>query len=363
LTLQRENAMVGRRLLAIGPSDKGLGGVVSTLTWNVISGLVALAILALILATLLPRRDRRFATVDPGKIPADARRAPTFAVPADDTVAASNQAPAIAPLEAGLLLTGKTLPEHVTATAVAMAARGILKFRATTPPTIKLVAPREASDPYERAIVEAYTAADASEGPVDQAALLKRLTALADDSAEQNEWFLRRNHPLNATLSRIGIVLVLAMVAVIVVYIVASLVDRDFFTASLPVLTWIYTHVWPLLVLIIVVLAVYSTGLMSRTDQTQRSALGRALTDQCLAFTAYIAGPKIVDFTNDKDAFLTYLPWAVLAGKVAPWMRACSLIPNSPAPAAQVKELYVQGAEPEGVTADGLEALNLIFQP
>ena len=57
----------------------------------------------------------------------------------------------------------------------------------------------------------------------------------------------------------------------------------------------------------------------------QRTALGRAWTDQVEGFRTYIATAEAdqLQFEEGEDIFSKYLPWAVLFGLAERWVRVC----------------------------------------
>lgn len=254
-------------------------------------------------------RDERFAGLPPGTVPVRGQSAAV--VPDKGVEVPVSFAPPKLPLTyAGYLLDGGFRTTHATATLVGAAVAGALRLDSTGRPTARLVDPNRAPDTPTAILVDGLFA----RGPVvdfgGAGQLVEVSRALESDAANtsaQNGWF-RHLRTGRRTGSVIGFVWLLFLLPQF--FNVGSLFTGGMGWFLIPVsisalLTVLYVR--------------------SRTAGGQRSATGRAWTDQVEGFRTYIATAEAdqLRFEEGEDIFSTYLPWAILFGLADRWVRVC----------------------------------------
>lgn len=254
-------------------------------------------------------RDERFAGLPPGTVPARGQTATV--VPDKDVVVPVSFVPPNLPLTyAGYLFDGGCRTEHLTATMVGAAVAGAIRLDSTGQPTAQLIDPRRAPDGPSALLVDGMFRA----GPVvdfggagTMLGVAEALQADAANASALNGWF-RRLRTGRRTGSAIGFLWLLFFVPQ--VFNVGSL-----FTGGM---------LWFIVPVSISALAT-SLVVRSKTARGQRSATGRAWTDQVEGFRTYLATAEAdqLRFEEGEDIFSKYLPWAILFGLADRWVRVC----------------------------------------
>jgi hypothetical protein len=263
-----------------------------------------------------------------------------------------------------MLLDGATLKAHVTATLVSLAAKGAIKLRGGDTARVEIVDEDLAEDPYEKLImsslVDSSSLAPAGYtiAPWSLESLRETITVEADQTAQEKGWFLRRVSSLTPLTASdiVGMNLLALVLIALVACVVGSLVSSDFLHGLLSALQWAYTRLWPLFILLIIYLALYSFGLMPKRLGLQRSAIGRALTDQCEGFVGYLTTPD-ADRVEGDNTFTRYLPWAILVGEADKWTSICASAPQAQSLENELTRLYSDVAPPVGSVSEALAAL------
>lgn len=251
--------------------------------------------------------DERYAGVPPGTVPLSGQ--PSHVVRNDPSiqVPVAFSPPKLPVAYAGFLLDGKYKVEHLTATIVGLATAGAIRLDSRDGETATLVdAQRATTKPDDIVMSDLFDRGTS----VD----LKRAGQLADASralaadeervALSNGWF-RRITRGRKSASGFGFVWIIAWL----------LMGTGWMTFGL---LWLLL---PMTVSLIITLMV----VRSRMARGQRTALGRAWTDQVEGFRTYISTAEAdqLKFEEGEDIFSKYLPWAVLFGETDRWVKVC----------------------------------------
>ncbi|MEA5052914.1 MAG: DUF2207 domain-containing protein, partial [Propionicimonas sp.] len=250
--------------------------------------------------------DLRYADLPPGVLPAAGHPATEIRNPKGYQVPVAFAPPALSLAEAGLLLDGKGLVKHTTATLVGLAVNGAIQLRSEDPPQARLVnadlAPDKPSGALVKHLFKNAEVADLAEA----GSMVKADTAVqkaARRSAEAGNWFLSTgNVGLGSGLSMVVLVPMAGVVALVL-------------------FGGIALNLWPLGLAVVVVGIVAA----SRLAKARRSGTGRALTDQVEGFRTYLATAEAeqLQFEEGEDIFSKYLPWAILFDLTERWTRLC----------------------------------------
>lgn len=280
---------------------------------RVMQGAGAAAAVAIPVAGFLYYRrrghDERYAGVPPGTVPLAGqatrveRNDPRIPVPVAF-------APPKLPLTyAGFLLDGAYRTQHLTATLVGLATHGAITLTSEPRPEAELRDPGKAPDDPSRILLNELFKGRRSSVRLDRAGQL----AEASDELERdaravalgNKWF-RGVARGRKSFSIMG---VLWMV----------MVGSFFFDVrALSGMGWFLV---PATIALVITLIVVQT----KMARGQRTAEGRAWTDQVEGFRTYIATAEAdqLQFEEGEDIFSKYLPWAVLFGLAERWVRVC----------------------------------------
>jgi len=253
--------------------------------------------------------DERYAGVPPGTVPLAGqptkveRNDPKLPVP----VAFS---PPKLPLTyAGFLMDGAYRTQHLTATLVGLATHGAIRLESDPRPEAELRDPRKAPDePSEILLAELFSGRKRTLRLDRAGQLADASDALEKDArsvALGNQWF-RSVARGRKSFSIMG-VLWMAMFG-----------SFFFDVRALSGLAWLLGPA---------TIALAITWLVVKTNMArgQRTALGRAWTDQVEGFRTYIATAEAdqLKFEEGEDIFSKYLPWAVLFGLAERWVQVC----------------------------------------
>ncbi len=258
-------------------------------------------------------RDYRYAGMPPGTIPPAG--APLVEIPSDPRmeIPVSFAPPRIPVAEAGLLIDGETHVRDTTATLVGLAVAGAIQLRSEGQVhRVRLVSRESAPDrPSKRALKAIFTkeAEPGAEVDLGAAGTLTQAHAQVAEAvrtrSEEQGWFLRLPGGSGAPsgLGRMLFPVLTAGIVGVVFLGPALLVVAPLALAA--ALTWAMAR--------------------SRLRRGQRSALGRALTDQVEGFRTYLATAEAdqLQFEEGEDIFSRYLPWAIMFDLTDRWTKVC----------------------------------------
>lgn len=259
-------------------------------------------------------RDDRFAGMPPGTFP----RADTVAAVEPNRlreVPVSFAPPRLPLMHAGYLLEGDSRIPHLTATLVGLATAGAIQLSSGAQDEARPVA-----IPKNRAAVPDAPSEllfDGLFGGSGEPVLLNEagsmegvradLYADAERTARDSGWFRRL-----AVGRRSGVVMGVLMVWLAVTFF-GGVSDQ-----------WASLMLW---VVVPIVIAWVITRMVAARflKRGQRSAAGRAWTDQIEGFRTYIATAEAeqLRFNEGEDLFTRYLPWAILFGLAERWTQVC----------------------------------------
>ncbi len=257
-------------------------------------------------------RDDRFAGMPPGTFPPAGT--PASVEPNRIREVPVSFAPPRLPLmHAGYLLEGESKIEHLTATLVGLATSGALQLNSGTADDTRqpLAIPQDRSAAPDRPSALLY---DGLFGGTREPVLLNEagsmegirseLYADAERAAADEGWFRRL-----AVGRRSGLVMGLLLAWLAVSFLGEQWTGLALWLVVPIVLAWVVTR--------LVAARALKRG--------QRSATGRAWTDQIEGFRTYIATAEAeqLRFNEGEDLFTRYLPWAILFGLAERWTRVC----------------------------------------
>ena len=280
---------------------------------RVMQGAGAAAAVAIPIAGFLYYRrrghDERYAGVPPGTVPLAGEATRVERNDPDVPVPVSFAPPKLPLTYAGFLLDGRYRTEHLTATLVGLATHGAITLESGDRPVAELRDPRRAPDDPSALLLGELFSGGKGTVRLDRAGQL----ADASDALERdartvalgNRWF--RGVARGRKSGSIMGLLWMAMIA--------------FFFFDVRLLAGFGWFLVPATVALVITLIVVQ-GKMARG---QRTALGRAWTDQVEGFRTYIATAEAdqLKFEEGEDIFTKYLPWAVLFGLADRWVRVC----------------------------------------
>ncbi|MDO5533708.1 MAG: DUF2207 domain-containing protein, partial [Propionibacteriaceae bacterium] len=253
--------------------------------------------------------DERYAGVPPGMVPAAGE--PTRVVRNDpsDPVPVSFTPPKLPLTYAGFLLHGAYRTEHLTATLVGLATHGAIRLGSEPGPTAELLDPRRAPDDPSQLLLDDLFERTNHPVRLDRAGQLAdasdALEADARKVAMGKGWF-RGVARGRKSSSAMGILWML-------------MIGAWFFDVRmLAGFAWLLIPATASLVITLIVV-------QTKMARGQRTARGRAWTDQVEGFRTYIATAEAdqLRFEEGEDIFSKYLPWAVLFGLADRWVSVC----------------------------------------
>lgn len=260
-------------------------------------------------------RDDRFAGMPPGTFPPAG--APASVEPNRIREVPVSFAPPRLPLmHAGYLLEGESKIEHLTATLVGLATAGAIQLNSGTQDERHqpLAIPKDRAAAPDRPSALLYDGLfGGTREPVvlneagSMEGIRSELYADAERAAAESGWFRRI-----AVGRRSGL-----LMGVLLVWLAVS------FLGGLGE-QWKGLALW--LVVPIVIAWVLTRLVAARyLKRGQRSATGRAWTDQIEGFRTYIATAEAeqLRFNEGEDIFTRYLPWAILFGLTERWTQVC----------------------------------------
>ncbi|GAA0588008.1 DUF2207 domain-containing protein [Kribbella sandramycini] len=292
-----------------------------------VAGLItALAIVARKLYQRFGGRDLRFAG-PPGTMP------PEGAAVAKDTLTAEQLPVAFAPpripvAEGGLLIDSRADATEIAATLIDLAVRGVLRIDNTGKyRKAVLVDPDLATTAHERRLLKGLfpslkvgkEAKLERRAPGDNSlstAASGTLDALRKQ-VEERGWYTRMPAPASSGDGALVFWLFagfFGLIGAIILIVVAI-------KSGLP--AWVGTAL-AVAVPTIAVVTLFSTWIGTHR-RGQRSAAGRAVTDQLVGFRTYLTTAEAdqLKFEDGEDIFSKYLPWAIVFGIADRWQQLC----------------------------------------
>lgn len=254
-------------------------------------------------------RDERYAGLPPGTFPARGQQAPVTRHDPDLEIPVSFAPPDLPLMHAGYLLEGRSEVRHLTATLVSLAVHHAVRLEAEGRPTATLLDPRRAPDRPSATLLAGLfggRSTVALDEPGELHQVRETLETDAAAAAARGGWF-RRLSAGRRSGSVLGLVWLFVMAGFF--FDVGSLTGP---------LLW---AVIPVTVSLVVTLLV----VRARMARGQRTAAGRAWTDQIEGFRTYIATAEAeqLRFEEGEDIFSKYLPWAILFGLAERWVEVC----------------------------------------
>lgn len=277
----------------------------------------ASAVGATVLGALLvrSRRDRRYLDLPPGVVPPRGQEGRVGPSPRNLEVPVAFSPPPISVAEAGLLMDGRLEPRETAATLVDMAVHGVFRLSGDDRSgyTVTLADAYAVRAPHEAVLVQTLFPSRRPGSSVhlgtagEMTAAHDSMVASVRRQVAEHGWFTRVPGGGPAVhvsgFSRGGFGL-FAMLAVLL----GSGLLRN------------VVLLLPLVPIVIVALVV-----RGRLRRGQRTALGRALTDQGEGFREYLATAEAdqIRFEEGEDIFSKYLPWAISFGLADRWAEIC----------------------------------------
>ena len=221
--------------------------------------------------------------------------------------------PSLGVAEAGLLIDGETQVRDTTAALVSLAVSGAIQLRSDSEQQVRLVDPSRAPDPTSALVLRELFAQGTQPGevvdlgtPGTLSDAHGKVTQAVLDRSTREGWFLRLPGAAGGLGCGIGGLFFPVLMAVIIGG----------------------TFIGPVLLLALpLLLSVVVTGWVARSKlkRGQRSAYGRALTDQVEGFRTYIATAEAeqLRFEEGEDIFSRYLPWAIMFDLTERWTQVC----------------------------------------
>lgn len=249
------------------------------------------------------RPDRRYAGLAPGTFPAPNSAAVEVIDPGYE-VPVAFQPPALPLADAGLLLTGQHDVRQTTATLVALAVNGAIKLRSDDNPEATLVTKRAAADDEQALLVNSLFPGGRGQVRLDEQGVLteadRALALLVDSHEAHGRWFFRRGSAAAGLAAFASVALL--------VFGLFSVGPAVFFLLPL-----------------VLSVGITFTVVAAKLRRGQRTAAGRALTDQVEGFRTYLATAEAdqLRFEEGEDIFSRYLPWAILFDLTERWAKVC----------------------------------------
>lgn len=254
-------------------------------------------------------RDRRYAGLAPGTVPLPGQTAEVVANDPDLPIPVAFSPPRIPVAEAGLLVDGQVDARETAATIIDLAVRGGLTVQSSGKDefSVTLVNPDVAAAPHEMVLLTTLFDGQPPGAVKDLSAQGSLLPAhQAMQTAVRNQvtargWFTKV--PSTAATRGIGFggIAVIALLA---------------FSVG----AWVLLLLLPLLPILITVLVI-----RVKLRRGQRTADGRAVTDQVEGFKTYLATAEAdqLRFEEGEDIFSKYLPWAIAFELADRWAKVC----------------------------------------
>jgi uncharacterized membrane protein YgcG len=276
------------------------------------AGTAASAVAAPVVGVLWWRRhgrDRRYAGLPPGTVPAPGQTAAVVASDPDLPIPVAFSPPPIPVAEAGLLVDGQVDARETAATIIDLAVRGALTVQSSGRDefTVTLVDPGVARAPHEVVLLSNIfggrppgAVADLSE-PGSLLSAHQAMQSSVRGQVAARGWFTK----VPSAAATRGVGFGLLALAAFGVYLLGSAV------------LWVVLPLLPIVITVVVVRMKLRRG--------QRTADGRAVTDQVEGFRTYLATAEAdqLRFEEGEDIFSKYLPWAIAFELADRWAKVC----------------------------------------
>jgi hypothetical protein len=281
-----------------------------------LAGSTAVAGVVPLLGWLYLRRrtkDYRYAGMPPGTFPPADR--PAEEVPSDPKmeIPVSFAPPQLPVADAGLLIDGETQVRDTTATLVGLAVSGAIQLRSDGQQQVRLIDPERAPDDLGHSLLVSLFPEGTAPGteldlgePGTLTAAHELVGTLVLNRARASGVFMRE--PGGSPGIGFGIGGMFFPVVVLGVLGFSFLGSVMFFLL-------------PLLIAVVVTWTV----VRRKMSRGQRTAYGRALTDQVEGFRTYLATAEAeqLRFEEGEDIFSRYLPWAIMFDLTERWTQVC----------------------------------------
>jgi len=255
-------------------------------------------------------RDQRYAGLAPGTVPLAGQTAEVVAHDPDMTIPVAFTPPRIPVAEAGLLVDGQVDTRETAATIIDLAVRGALRVESTDDDDFRvtLLDPNRAAAPHEMVLLTALFDGEPPGATRDlskRGSLVTAHTKMRDSVRNQvasRGWF--REVPSAATTGTFGF---------------GAIAFGIFLAFSVGAwVLWVLVPLLPILVTVAVIRVKLRRG--------QRTADGRAVTDQVEGFRTYLATAEAdqLRFEEGEDIFSKYLPWAIIFDLADRWAKICA---------------------------------------
>ncbi len=283
------------------------------ITTGILGAVSAIASTAVGAWIIRSRRDQRFLDLPPGVLPAAGQQARVGRSPRDITVPVAFTPPQIPVAEAGFLLDGRLDPRETAATIIALAVSGAVRISGDGRRsfTVTLVDPDRARAPHETVLLSHMFNGRPPGATVDLGTP-GRLTAANDAMAAM----IRRQVQQRGWFTRVpggGLGQLKLGRGWMQIFLVGAIGVSLFGAVGSAVLV-------PLIPVVLAGLVV--SHLLRRG---QRTAEGRAVTDQIEGFREYLATAEAdqIRFEEGQDIYSAYLPWAIAFDLADRWARIC----------------------------------------
>ena len=295
------------------------------------SGAVTLA--AIVVAALYVQkgnRDQRFAGMPPGTFPPDAMAAESVKDElSEDQIPVAFAPPRIPVGEGGLLIDSKATTTETAATLIDLAVRGGIKIENTgNEQKAILLNPAVATAPHEQALMSGLypTLQPGSEITLERRgvgdhSMRQAHTGMINalrEQIKQRQWFSRMPRRGGGSVFKNGTGC--ACIGMIAIWVFGAGLAGTVTAATTGGLGR------GLVVAVPVIAVVVAIGIwIAKRGQGQRTAAGRAVTDQLVGFRTYLATAEAdqLKFEEGEDIFSKYLPWAIAFDLADRWQRVC----------------------------------------
>jgi uncharacterized membrane protein YgcG len=254
-------------------------------------------------------RDRRYAGLAPGTVPLPGQTAEVVANDPDLPIPVAFSPPRIPVAEAGLLVDGQVDARETAATIIDLAVRRALTVQSSGKDefTVTLVDPAVAAAPHEMVLLTKLFDGQPPGAVKDlsaQGSLLPAHQAMQQavrDQVSARGWFTKV--PSARATRSVGFGGI------------AAIVLLAFWIGA-----WVLWVLLPLLPIIVTIAVI-----RFKLRRGQRTADGRAVTDQVEGFKTYLATAEAdqLRFEEGEDIFSRYLPWAIAFELADRWAKVC----------------------------------------
>ncbi|MDX6262900.1 MAG: hypothetical protein QOH84_4588, partial [Kribbellaceae bacterium] len=294
-------------------------------------GVTLAAIVAAVLYSKNGNKDQRFSGMPPGSFPPNG----IVGVPVKDNLKESQLPVAFSPpkipvAEGGLLIDAKANTTETAATLIDLAVRGGIRIDNTgSEQKAVLLNPAVATVPHEQylmqglfpglqpgaeIVLERRPTGDTSMRQAHDA-----MIAQLREQIKQREWYVRM--PRAGGGSAVSGGARVACLGILGTWVFGGLIGGTAIGAATGGLGRALTIGIPALAVVIAIGIWF--GVRARG---QRSAAGRAVTDQLIGFRTYLATAEAdqLKFEEGEDIFSKYLPWAIAFELADRWQRVCA---------------------------------------